>query len=83
MRFAPFVLAVVLAGALAGCARPYYQAYSYDYGPTYAYAAPAAHYYYYPARYSYSYSPARYYTSKWDYYRNYQGSLHPGPEGYP
>ncbi|SJZ33068.1 hypothetical protein SAMN02745126_00413 [Enhydrobacter aerosaccus] len=66
-------LAAVVATS-AGCAeRPYY------YGPNYAYA-PA--YGYYSPGYSYGYSnayPTRYYSSKWDYYRNYNG-IHPPSE---
>jgi len=76
MRLAPCVVAVVLtgivAGTLAGCADPYYRGYRYSYGPSYAYAP----YGYYP-------SDRYYYSSKWDYYRNYNGNVHPGPEHYP
>ena len=73
MKFAPYVLAAILAGTVAGCGASYYEGYRYDYGPQYAYASSPG---YYPSR-SYSYD------SKWDYYRNYNGSLHPGPEHYP
>ena len=79
MRLAPCVLAAALAGTVVGCAQPY----DYGYGPNYAYAPP---YSYNSSRYSYGYySPSdRYaYSSRWDYYRNYNGSLHPGPEHYP
>jgi hypothetical protein len=27
--------------------------------------------------------PSGRYASKWNYYRNYRGRLHPGPESYP
>jgi len=71
MKFAPFVLAAALAGTVAGCAEPYYGGSRYGYSPQYAYAPEPT----YSSRYSYD--------SKWDYYRNYQGSTHPGPERYP
>ena len=76
-RLAPCAIALVLAGTAAGCADPYYygNGYRYGYGPNYAYASGG----YYPPTYSDRY----YYNSKWDYYRNYQGSFHPGPERYP
>ncbi len=78
MRIAPCVLAVVLAGTAAGCADPY----GYRYGPNYA----SAPYGYRPSGYySETYYPSDryYYSSKWDYYRNYNGAVHPGPEHYP
>jgi hypothetical protein len=80
MRLAPCVLALTLAGAVAGCGSYYSR--TYDYGPSYAYApAPG----YYTTSYAYSSTPAdRYvYSSRWDYYRNYNGAYHPGPEHYP
>lgn len=79
MRVASCVLALVLAGFVAGCGSYYYD--RYGYGPSYAYA-PAPGYYY---RSGYSYPPPDryYYSSRWDYYRNYNGSFHPGPERYP
>lgn len=79
MKFSPWLVAAALAGTVAGCAQPYY-GYRSDYGPNYAYAPG---YTYYPSRYSYSYPPPGGYTSKWDYYRHYSGSLHPGPERNP
>jgi hypothetical protein len=80
MRFAPYLIAAALIGSVAAC-QPYYGD-GYRYYPNYAYAP--GYTYYYPSRYSYSYYPRdHYYTSRWDYYRNYQGSLHPGPENYP
>jgi hypothetical protein len=72
MKFAPCVLALGLAGTVAGCGAYYSEGYRYGYAPQYAYA-PA------PVYYTSSYS----YDSKWDYYRNYNGSFHPGPEHYP
>jgi len=82
MKLAPCVLAVVLVGtaaaSVAGCADPYYGSTRYGYSPQYAYAYPSDRYYgdrYYSSRYGY--------RSKWDYYRNYQGAVHPGPEYYP
>jgi hypothetical protein len=80
MRLAPCVLAVALAGAASGCGSYYSR--TYETGPSYAYApAPG----YYTTGYTYSSVPAdRYgYDSKWDYYRNYNGAYHPGPERYP
>ena len=80
-RWAVGMLGLALAGAAAGCADPYYgNGYRYGpnyYGPNYAYASGG---YYPPPR---TYSDRYYYSSKWDYYRNYQGSFHPGPEQYP
>jgi len=70
------VLALVLAATAAGCAEPYYGSARYGYGPNYAYAP----YGYYPSS---SYSDRYAYSSRWDYYRNYNGSFHPGPERYP
>ncbi len=80
MRLAPCVLAVALAATAAGCADPYYgNGYRYGYGspgysPNYAYAP----------QYSNETPASRYrYSSQWDYYRNYGGTYHPGPEQYP
>lgn len=81
MRFAPSVLTAVLAGlavTAAGCADPYYRGsrygYSPGYSPNYAYAP----------QYSNETPASRYsYDSKGDYYRNYGGTYHPGPEKYP
>ena len=78
MRIMRAVLALALAGASTGCAY-------YSRGPAYTYAPAPAYYtsdayvvttapapaYYYP------------YSSHWDYYRNYHGVAHPGPEYYP
>ena len=79
MRLAPYVLAVVLAATAAGCTSPYYRdgrsyGYSPGYSPNYAYAP----------QYSNETPASRYgYSSRWDYYRNYGGTYHPGPERYP
>ena len=76
MRAAPCVLAAVLALTATGCT--YYDR-GYGYGPpgsspNYAYAP----------QYSNETPASRYgYYSKWDYYRNYGGTYHPGPEQYP
>jgi hypothetical protein len=79
MSYAPYLIAAALAGSIAGCAQPYYYDRGYGYGPNYAYAPG-----YYPSRYEDSNYPTKryYYTSKWDYYRNYNG-ISPGPERYP
>jgi hypothetical protein len=88
------VAAAALAGAVAGCADPYYPRYGYSQGYSYpssyryyqpAYAYPAA-YTYAPAytyQTAYAYPSSYYgYRSTGDYYRNYNG-IHPGPEYYP
>lgn len=81
-------LVVLLAatGAVAGCTAydSYYvpqQAAYYPARPVY-YSQPA--YVSYPATGYYAYDPPNYqksnvYSSRWDYYRNYQG-IHGGPE---
>jgi len=94
MRFAPYVLAALLAGTVAGCGyhtetRYAYTSDAYAPAPVYYSSAPRTVYYssapapvYYAS--SYDYPSSRYgYTSRWDYYRNYQGSTRPGPEVYP
>jgi hypothetical protein len=79
MRVALFVLAAALAGTMAGCAQPgdldTHPIREPDYGYVSLYG-------YSPSRSS-GYSSSDRSTSKWDYYRNYRGSLHPGPESYP
>ena len=84
MRIAPCVLAAVLAVTASGCARYEYDR-GYAYGPSYAYAAPGnSPNYAYAPQYSNETPASRYgYYSKWDYYRNYGGTYHPGPEQYP
>jgi hypothetical protein len=72
MRLAACVLAAVVAVTVAAC-QPYpYGSSRYDYGPSFERVP--------------GYQPGQTYgssASKGDYYRNYQGSLHPGPEMYP
>jgi hypothetical protein len=84
MRLVPCILAVTLAGAVSGCGSYYSR--TYEPGPSYAYA-PAPGYspnYAYAPQYSNETPASRYgYSSKWDYYRNYGGTYHPGPETYP
>ncbi|WIM14425.1 hypothetical protein [Enhydrobacter sp.] len=79
MRYAPYLVLAALAGTVAAC-QPYYYRDGYRYGPNYAYAPG----YSYPPSYGYSYYPSNnhYYTSKWDYYRHYNGISSP-PERYP
>jgi hypothetical protein len=90
------VAAAALAGAVAGCADPYYPRYGYSQGyyypsstryyqqPTYYYQQPAYAYTYptYTYQTAYAYPPGYGYRSTGDYYRNYNG-IHPGPEYYP
>lgn len=79
MRYAPYLALAALAGTVAAC-QPYYYRDGYRYGPNYAYAPGYSSY---PSTYGYNYYPSnRYYTSKWDYYRHYNGSA-PPPERYP
>ena len=75
MRLAPWVLTAALAATAAGCADPYYTGSRYGYtpgnSPNYAYGP----------QYSNETPDSRYrYDSKGDYYRNYGGTYHPGPE---
>jgi len=76
MRLAAFVLALVAAATAAGCNASPYGTRGYDYGPSFdrvpGYQAGSG-----------SAPTDRSAASKWDYYRNYRGSLHPGPEMYP
>jgi hypothetical protein len=74
MRAPSCVLAIVVAATAAGCDRYPYGTRGYDYGPSFD-RVPG----YQPG---YTYKSAAD-GSKWDYYRNYQGTLHPGPEKYP
>jgi len=85
MRVAPFIAAAVLVGSVTGCGASYSDGYRYGYTPQYVYAPQPA---YYAPQYVYAPEPVYYgstynYDSKWDYYRNYNGSFHPGPEHYP
>jgi hypothetical protein len=71
MRAAACVLTAVVAATAAAC-QPYsYGTSRYDYGPSFE-RVPG----YQPGQAD---GPA----SSRDYYRDYQGSLHPGPEKYP
>jgi hypothetical protein len=84
MRLAPCILAVALAGAVSGCGSYYSR--TYETAPGYAYApAPvySANYAYAPQYYNETPASRYGYSSKWDYYRNYGGTYHPGPEAYP
>ena len=81
MRHVSYIVAAAgLALALAGCADPYYP----RYGTSQSYYSPSG-YTYAPADYSYapsgSYVPASNssYSSRSDYYRNYNG-IHAAPE---
>jgi hypothetical protein len=69
--FVPALLAIAVAATAAGC-NPYpYGTRGYDYGPSFE-RVPG----YQPG---YAYRPASG-DSKWDYYRNYQGSFRTPPE---
>jgi len=80
MRHVSYIVAAAgLALALAGCGDPYYP----RYGTSQSYYAPSG-YTYAPA--GYSYAPSAYvpasnssYSSRSDYYRNYNG-IHAAPE---
>ncbi len=72
MRAARCVLAAMVTATLASCEIYPYGSSRYDYEPSFERVP--------------GYQPGQGYTSgwsKWDYYRNYQGSLHPGREKYP
>jgi hypothetical protein len=88
MRYVSYIVAIAtLAGAVAGCADPYYprsgysQGYNYPSGysyyppPNYSYSQPS--YAYSQPSYAYSQPSYAYRSSAWD--RNYNG-IHPGPE---
>jgi hypothetical protein len=81
MRYVSFIVAIAtLAGAVAGCADPYYPRSGYSqtyYSPSgYSYS-PAGYSYYPPPNYSSSPPSYAYRSTAWD--RNYNG-IHPGPE---
>jgi len=80
MRPAVYVLAAALAGPTAGCSQSGNPDIHPIREPDYGYVAP---YGYTPGRSSSSSTSSDRSTSKWDYYRNYRGTIHPGPEGYP
>jgi hypothetical protein len=71
MRAAACVLTVALAATATGCDSSPYGTRGYDYGPSFD-RVPG----YQPG---YAYKSAAD-GSKWDYYRNYQGSFRKGPE---
>ncbi|MGZ3340688.1 MAG: hypothetical protein ACXU9B_12975 [Reyranella sp.] len=75
------VAAAALAVALAGCGDPYYPRYGYSqssYAPAgYSYAPSG--YSYAPPGYSYVPASSSSYSSRSDYYRNYNG-IHAAPE---
>ena len=77
MRVVPCVrgvLAAAVAATAAGC-NPYpYGSRGYDYGPSFS-RVPG-----YQTGSAYGSSSD---SSKWDYYRNYRGNPHPGPESFP
>lgn len=73
MRAARCVLAAVVAATSASCNSYPYGSSRYDYGPSFE-RVPG----YQPTGQPYTSS-----WSRWDYYRNYQGSNRPGPEKYP
>ena len=85
MRFTPYLIAAALVGSVAACAPYYGDGYRYGGNPNYAYAPG---YTYYPSNSSNGYtSPRSYprdpsYSSRWDYYRNYNG-ISPPSERYP
>jgi len=79
MRVELYVLAAALAGTMVGCGRSDLDTHPVR-EPQYGYVTP---YGYSPSRSSSSSSSSDRSTSKWDYYRNYRGSLHPAPEGFP
>jgi hypothetical protein len=72
MRTTACLLVTALTATVGAC-QPYsYGSSRYDYGPSFQ-RVPG----YQPGHAAGSSAP------KWDYDRNYQGSLHPGPEMYP
>jgi hypothetical protein len=74
MKLALYGLAAVLGATAAGCAGPYY---GDNYNSRPSYSPNAA----YAPQYSNETPDSRYgYYSKGDYYRNYGGTYHPGPE---
>ena len=80
MRAAPLVLAAALAGTTAGCSGSGDPDIHPIREPEYGYVRPFG---YTPGGSSSSYSSSDRSTSKYDYYRNYRGTIHPSPEAYP
>jgi hypothetical protein len=75
MRHVGYIaVAAALAVSLAGCGEPYYP----RYGNSQSYYAPSG-YGYAPADYSYVPASSSSYSSRSDYYRNYNG-IHAAPE---
>ena len=73
MRVGLYVLAAALAGPMAGCGNGDPDVHPIR-EPDYGYVRP------------FGYTPSGSSsgsTSKYDYYRNYRGTIHPGPEGNP
>ena len=73
-RVLSLIALYVLAAAMAGCSQSGGDLDTHPMRePDYGYVTP------------YGYSPSRSSSSssKYDYYRNYRGTIHPGPEGYP
>jgi hypothetical protein len=82
MRVASCVLVALLAATAAGCAS--YSNDGYYRGTRYGYTPGNSPNYAYAPQYSNETPDTRYgYDSKGDYYRNYGGTYHPGPEKYP
>ena len=82
MRHVTYIVAAAtLAVALTGCGDPYYPRYGYSQ----SYYAPSGHNYapsgysYAPPGYSYVPASSSSYSSRSDYYRNYNG-IHAAPE---
>jgi hypothetical protein len=82
MRHVTYIVAAAaLAVALAGCGDPYYPRYGYSqsyYAPSGYNYAPSG-YSYAPPGYSYVPASSSSYSSRSDYYRNYNG-IHAAPE---
>ena len=75
MRHVTYIVAAAaLAVALTGCGDPYYS----RYGNSQSYYAPSG-YNYAPSGYSYVPASSSSYSSRSDYYRNYNG-IHAAPE---
>jgi hypothetical protein len=82
MRHVTYIVAAAtLAVALTGCGDPYYPGYGYSqsyYAPSGYNYAPSG-YSYAPPGYSYVPASSSSYSSRSDYYRNYNG-IHAAPE---
>ena len=75
MRHVSYIVAAAaLAVALTGCGDPYYP----RYGNSQSYYTPAG-YNYAPSDYAYTPASSSSYSSRSDYYRNYNG-IHAAPE---